>query len=89
MALTPQQINFGNEPLQTASNPVTVTLTNEGSAALSITSITASGDFQQTNTCGTSVPGGEAPAPSRLLLRPPRWGCKPIKSPLPTTRAAG
>jgi len=58
IALTPQQINFGNQPLGTTSNPVTVTLTNEGSTALSINGITASGDFTQTNTCGTSVAGG-------------------------------
>ncbi len=71
--LSPQQIDFGNQPLELASAPpVTVTLTNEGSAALNIASITASGDFQQANTCGTSVAGGEAPAPSRLLSPPPR-----------------
>jgi hypothetical protein len=31
VALSPQQINFGSEPLQSASNPVTITLTNVGS----------------------------------------------------------
>jgi hypothetical protein len=33
-------------------------MTNAGSAPLNITSIAASGDFSQTNTCGTSVNAG-------------------------------
>jgi hypothetical protein len=33
-------------------------LTNIGTSALTISSITGSGDFSETNTCGTSLPGG-------------------------------
>ena len=58
VALTPQQINFGTQPINSPSQPITVTLTNVGSSALNISSITASGDFAQTNTCGTSVSAG-------------------------------
>src|SRR5439155_25240257 len=39
----------------TTSAAQAVTLTNTGSATLTITSITASGDFSQTNTCGSPV----------------------------------
>jgi hypothetical protein len=35
-----------------------VTLSNTGSAALTISSIGASGDFAQSNTCGASVAAG-------------------------------
>ena len=59
---------------QTASNPVTVTLTNVGSAALNITSITASGDFQQTNTCGTSVAGGAGTCTIQITFTPTSVG---------------
>lgn len=74
VALSPQQINFGNQPLLSTSNPVTVTLTNEGSAALSITSITASGDFNQTNTCGTSVAGGGGACTIQIAFAPTSVG---------------
>jgi hypothetical protein len=33
-------------------------LSNPGQSALSLSSITASGDFAQTNTCGSSLAGG-------------------------------
>ena len=39
----------------TSRSAQSVRLTNTGSVALSITSITASGDSSQTNTCGLSV----------------------------------
>lgn len=74
VALTPQQINFGNQPLLSTSNPVTVTLTNEGSAALSITSITAGGDFHQTNTCGTFLSGGGATCTIQITYTPTSVG---------------
>ena len=73
--LSPQQVDFGTEPLLLASSPpVTVTLTNEGSAALNITSITASGDFQQTNTCGTSVAGGGGACTIQIVFDPASVG---------------
>jgi hypothetical protein len=40
----------------TAAQPVKVT--NTGSGTLSISSVTAGGDFSQTNTCGASLAGG-------------------------------
>lgn len=74
VALTPQQINFGSQPLQSPSNPVLVTLTNVGSAALNISSITSSGDFQQTNTCGTSLPGGSSSCNIQVTFDPSSVG---------------
>jgi hypothetical protein len=74
VALSPQEINFGNQPLGSASDPITVTLINEGSAALSISSITSSGDFSQTNTCGTSVPGGAGICAIQITFTPTSVG---------------
>jgi len=55
-------VAFGNQPVNVASAPQSVTVTNPGTAALSVTSIslstTGSQPFSQTNTCGTSVAAG-------------------------------
>jgi len=55
VGLTPSTLNLGEEVLGTTSAPQTVTLANVGNAVLNITSITASGDFAQTNDCGASL----------------------------------
>jgi hypothetical protein len=48
---------FGSRVLAT-STTIKATLKNNLSVALNITSIAASGDFAQTNTCGTSLAAG-------------------------------
>jgi hypothetical protein len=48
-------LTFPAEIVRTGSPAQPVVLTNTGAASLSISSITASGDFTQTNTCGTTV----------------------------------
>jgi hypothetical protein len=57
--LSPSSLNFGTQTDGVASAAQTVTLTNSGSSALSISGIAFSGanatDFSQTNTCGSSV----------------------------------
>jgi hypothetical protein len=61
-SLLPGSLSFGNQTLGTTSSAQTATLTNTGSAPLAITSIgitgANSGDFNQTNTCGTTLAGG-------------------------------
>src|SRR5208283_3678303 len=47
---------FGSVAAGTTSSSKSVTLTNSGSAALEIGSITASGDFTESNNCSTSLP---------------------------------
>ena len=74
LALSPQQISFGNQALNTTSNPTTVTLTNEGSAPLSINSISASGNFTQSNNCGTSLPAGGATCTIQITFSPSQAG---------------
>ena len=51
--------NFGTVVYGKTSSQA-VTLTNTGSAPLTISSIATRSDFTQTNTCGTSVPAGVA-----------------------------
>jgi len=60
--LSPTSLNFGNQPVGTKSLAQKITLSNKGSVAVSISSISVTGtnaaDFAQTNTCGTSVAAG-------------------------------
>jgi hypothetical protein len=58
VALSSASLTFGTQFVQTTSAPQTITLTNSGNAALTVMSISASGDFAQTNTCGSSVAAG-------------------------------
>jgi len=64
VALAPSgPISFGNQPAGTASSATTLTVTNSGTGALSITKISFSGanatDFSETDTCSSSiVPAG-------------------------------
>ena len=57
-SLSPTSLTFSSQALNTASPPQSLTLSNTGTATLNITSIAVSGDFSQTNTCGSSVAAG-------------------------------
>jgi hypothetical protein len=56
--LSSQTLNFGNQVVGTLSAAQSVTLKNNGTLSLNIGSITANGNFTQTNTCGSSVAVG-------------------------------
>ena len=58
VSLSTSSLSFGNQNLNTTGAAQTVTLNNTGNAALSVTNIVASGDYAQSNTCGTSVAAG-------------------------------
>jgi hypothetical protein len=58
IALFPTSLDFGTQTLSTTTPPQFVYLTNIGTGALSIASITTSGDFTGTNNCGTSLSVG-------------------------------
>jgi len=60
VTLSPTSLTFGNQTVGTTSNFKPITLTNTGSATLNITSIVASSEFSQTNTCGTTVVAGNS-----------------------------
>ena len=62
VSLSASSVAFGNQLVSTTSAAQTVTLTNSGNAALSITGMAITGTnasaFAQTNTCGSSVAAG-------------------------------
>ncbi|MFI5118141.1 MAG: choice-of-anchor D domain-containing protein [Terriglobales bacterium] len=58
--VSPASLTFSNQAAGTTSSSKPLTLTNSGSGPLSIPSITASGDFTQTNNCGTSLPASNS-----------------------------
>jgi parallel beta-helix repeat protein len=58
LTTSPSSVSFGNQAVGTTSSSQAVTVTNTGSAAASISSIAASGDFAQTNACGNSLAAG-------------------------------
>src|SRR5579864_6284592 len=53
---TPAALQFASAAVGATSTAQTVLVRNMGSAALSISSISTTGDFGQTNTCGSDVP---------------------------------
>jgi hypothetical protein len=61
-ALSPTSVTFASQTTGTTSAAQTITLSNSGGAALGVSGVaisgTNSGDFAQTNTCGTSVAAG-------------------------------
>src|SRR5438270_872644 len=60
VGLAPTSLDFGNQLLATISAPMTVTLTNTGTAALTINSFAASGDFAATSTGASACPTSPA-----------------------------
>ena len=57
-ALLPASLAFGQQAINTTSVAQALVLSNTGTAALDITSIGTTGDFGQTNACGTSLAAG-------------------------------
>jgi hypothetical protein len=60
----PLTLSFGSQPIGIGSTPQNTVLTNSGTTALAITSITitgtSSGDFGEQDNCGTSLPAGNS-----------------------------
>jgi hypothetical protein len=53
--INPTSLNFGSEQVGGTTNPQIVTLTNSGTSTLTITRVSITGDFGETNNC-TQVP---------------------------------
>jgi hypothetical protein len=58
VSLSASSLGFGTELVGGASEPLPVTVTNSGSAALDITNIVADANFAQTNTCAATLAPG-------------------------------
>ena len=59
LGISPTSLSFPNTGMGQSSAAQSVTLTNTGHATLSISHIAISGDFSETNTCGTAVNAGQ------------------------------
>ena len=55
---SPSSLSFASTLTGSTSAAQTVTVSNPGSSAASVSSVSASGPFSQTNTCGTSIAAG-------------------------------
>ncbi len=55
VGLYPASLSFGLQPVGTISSAQQITLTNHQPVSLSISSIATSGDYSQSNDCGTSL----------------------------------
>ena len=55
LSLDPTNLAFGSQAVATASDPQTITATNSGSAPLTISSVVATGDFTETDTCTSAT----------------------------------
>ena len=52
ISLSPASLDFGNQTVGTSSSVGSFAIQNTGAVNVTLTGITASGDFDQTNTCG-------------------------------------
>jgi hypothetical protein len=58
LSASPSSVSFGSVPVGSTSGTQTVTVSNPGSSAASVSSVAVTGPFSQTNTCGTSIAAG-------------------------------
>jgi Protein of unknown function (DUF1573) len=58
VTLSPSSLAFGIQDLNSTSQPLSFTLTNSGTSVLTIATVSASGNFQQSTTCGTQLAVG-------------------------------
>ena len=75
LSTNPSALTFPTQALNTNSTPQNVTVSNTGTAAASVSGISASGDFSQTNTCGTSIAAGASCTVS-VTFRPAASGTR-------------
>ena len=91
LTVTPSSFAFGSQTIGTTSAVQSVTLRNTGTTAVTISSINASGDFLQTNNCGTALAGNGSCA-INVSFRPTaagnRTGAITINSGAPTITIA-
>ncbi|HTJ67515.1 MAG TPA: discoidin domain-containing protein [Actinospica sp.] len=58
LTASPSSLSFGNVNVGSTSSAQSVTVSNPGSTAASVSSVSVSGAFSQTNTCGSSIAAG-------------------------------
>jgi hypothetical protein len=58
LSTSPTSLSFAATAVGAASGAQSVTVSNTGTAAASVSGVATSGDYTQTNTCGTSIAAG-------------------------------
>jgi parallel beta-helix repeat protein len=58
LSASPTSLTFASQALNTSSSAQSVTVSNTGTAAATVSGVSTSGDFSQTNTCGSSIAAG-------------------------------
>ena len=58
--VSPKSHQFANQAIHSTSVPISIGLTNTQSSAITISSITVSAPFSQTNNCGSSLAAGKS-----------------------------
>jgi len=74
-SIAPTSLTFASQTVGTTSSAQTITLTNAGGETLTINSIVASGDFAQTNTCGSAL-NSEASCTVQVTFTPTASGTR-------------
>ncbi|MBB5873415.1 hypothetical protein F4553_006849 [Allocatelliglobosispora scoriae] len=75
LAAGPTSLTFGSTTVGGASGAQSITVTNTGTLAATVSSIAASGDYTQTNTCGGSIAAG-ANCTVSVTFRPTATGTR-------------
>jgi hypothetical protein len=75
LSANPSSLTFGSTLVGATSAAQTVTVQNTGASPASVSSIAVSGDFAQTNTCGTSIAAG-ASCTANVTFRPTATGTR-------------
>jgi Alpha-1,3-glucanase catalytic domain D1/F5/8 type C domain/NedA-like, galactose-binding domain/Alpha-1,3-glucanase catalytic domain D2/Cep192 domain 4/HYDIN/CFA65/VesB-like, Ig-like domain len=75
LSTNPSSLTFGTQALNTTSAAQAVTVSNTGTAAAAVSGISTSGDFSQTNNCGSSIAAG-ASCTVNVSFRPTASGTR-------------
>lgn len=74
--VNPTSISFGSQPYGTPSHPQTVTLTNTGGIALTVSSVAVSGDFHETDNCQSGSVAADATCAIQVTFTPTQAGSR-------------
>lgn len=75
LTLTPSSVDFGSWTVNTPSSGATLLLTNTGLTPVTGISIASSGDYTQTNSCGTTLPACSS-CVINVVFRPSQSGTR-------------
>jgi hypothetical protein len=77
LTFLPTSLTFAKQTVGTTSDPKTITITNNASSAVSVSSIVASGDYAVTNNCGGSIAGAKGTCTLTVTFTPGKKGTIP------------